>query len=149
MLNKELLMVGSEKGQIKVRLTIGMLQGTSDIFGYHKLFGFGSLEPLPYWGTSDTSGINLWYSKSDGRTYCTTPFGVSEVVTVFAEGYSLPLVSDSDAVGDIFGMADQTGSARYLTFDPPRRLLRSKDTQTDLERGYYVEEAHWEAQDAE
>ena len=112
--------MGSEKGQRKVRLTIGKMPGVSSgTFGCHIPFGFGSLEPLPYWGTSDTSGIYLWYAKSYGRTYCQTPTGVSEVVTVFVEGYSLPLVSDSGVAGDIFDMADQTGSARYLTFDPP------------------------------
>ena len=142
--------MGSEKGQRKVRLTIEEMPGISGTFGCHIPFGFGSLEPLPYWGTSDTSGIYLWYSKSYGRTYFQTPTGVSEVVTVFVEGYSTSLRNGEVVTEDLYDMRNSVGSAVYLTFDPPRRVLGPKDTQTDLRIGYYVEEEDpWEAQNAE
>lgn len=64
-------------------------------------------------------------------------------------GYTQGITGGISIGGDVYSMLNSEGSARYLTFDPPRRVLGSKYTQTDLGRGYYVEEAPWEAQYAE
>lgn len=147
MLNKELLM-GSKQGQRKVVLTIGKMSGivNGGVYGCNILFGFGSLDALPYWETPDARGLDLWYSEPYGKTYCQTISGVM----IFVEGYPQSIFNDVELDGDPYSMAGEVGGIRYLTFDPPpRRVLGSRNTQTDLRRGYYVEEAHWEAQDAE
>lgn len=144
MLNKELLMASAKKKeQRKVKLTIERYEsfGMGVSFGYSKDF-FGSLDVVPYWGTTnDVMGALMYMYALD-----TTSLGAPSGVTAFAEGYTQG-ISNSGANGDIYAMNNATNSIRYLTFDPPRWVLGSKDTQTDLE--YYVEEGTWEAQDAE
>lgn len=144
MLNKELLM-GSKQGQRKVVLTIGKMSGNGlgggVVYGYHILFGFGSLDALPYWETPDARGLNLWYSEPYGKTYCQTLSGVM----IFVEGYPQSIFNDVELNGDPYSMAGEVGGIRYLTFDPPRRVLGSRDTRTNrVRRG-----VPWEAQDAE
>lgn len=116
MLNKELLM-GSEKGQRKVRLTIGKMSGiiNGGVYGCNIPFGFGSLDALPYWETPDDRGLNLWYSEPYGKTYCQTISGVM----IFVEGYPQSIFNDVELNGDLYSMAGEVGGIRYLTFDPP------------------------------
>ena len=146
MLNKELLMVGSEQGQRKVVLTIGFFSRESS-WGYSK-FGYGSLDVLPYWGAKD---IRV-YSFAYGGPMATTVFYLEDdsvKVTAYVEGYKKSIASGYISKDDLYNMRGSEGEVRYLTFDPPRRVLGSRNTRTDLRRGYYVEEVPWEAQDAE
>lgn len=49
--------------------------------------------------------------------------------------------------GDPLNFKSNVGNTIPIYFDPPDRVLGSRNTQTDLK--YYVEEVPWEAQDAE
>lgn len=120
MLNKELLM-GSKQGQRKVVLTIGKMSGIVNrgVYGCNILFGFGSLDALPYWETPDARGLNLWYSEPYGKTYCQTISGVM----IFVEGYPQSIFNDVELDGDLYSMAGEVGGIRYLTFDPPDGYL--------------------------
>lgn len=140
MLNKELFL-GSTQGQRKVKLTIG--RNSTDC-GY-VLGDAGSLDLLPYWGAMKAE-IQSFSSYTRTGFYLTDR---SVVVTAYVEGYPQAITSGSLIRGDIYNMVGHSGDVRYLTFDPPRRVLGSSYGQTDLGRGYYVEEAPWEAQDAE
>ena len=75
-----------------------------------------------------------------------TTLGAPSGVTVFVEGYTQSISSSNTHDGDTYSM---NNSERHplSNLRPPRRVLGSRDTQTDLE--YYVEEDPWEAQDAE
>lgn len=139
MLNKRLLIASAKKKeQRKVKLTIGYLDGK---YGYSKIYSFGSLDVVPYWGTTNDVMKRLAYTRMG------TEFSAPSGITAFAEGYTQGITSGKTIKGDIYSMGNSEGAIRYLTFDPPRRLLGSKDTQTDLE--YYVEEIPWEVQNAE
>ena len=144
MLKKNLLLMGRKKEQRKVKLTIGRYEsfGMGVVFGYNKVF-YGSLDVVPYWGTTNDVLNALLYMYALDSTSLGAPSGV----TAFVEGYTQGISNAVD--GDIYAMNNATNSIRYLTFDPPRWVLGSKNTQTDLRRGYYVEEVPWEAQDAE
>lgn len=144
MLNKELLM-GAKQGQRKVQLTIGVFTlPTGKVYGYNRADNVGSLDALPWWSSEKEAMNFLAYYNMFKKTSFKAPNGV----TVFVEGYPQSISSDSWLNGDLYSMDGEIGGIRYLTFDPPRRVPRSKHTRTDLE--YYVgEEVPWEAQDAE
>lgn len=143
MLNKRLLIASAKKKeQRKVKLTIGYYKKVSRYakYGYSKSYSFGSLDVVPYWGTTNDVMTSLIYTREE--TWFNAPSGI----TAFAEGYTQS-ISSGTITGDIYSMDNSEGKIRYLTFDPPRRLPRSKHTQTNLK--YYVEEAPWEALYAE
>ena len=154
MLNKELLL-GSIQGQRKVECTIGYYHSdfTGSVYGYRTYDAdddpvYGSLDILPYWGTTRGVMKGLFYQQN--YTYFEAPNGV----TVFMKGYTHALSSGSNnsIEHDVYNMYNfDGGKVRYLTFDPPpRRLSGPKNTKTTLGKGYYVEgEDPWEAQDAE
>lgn len=115
MLNKELLM-GSEKGQRKVRLTIEKIDIISNIYGYLKDYS-NSLDVLPYWGTTDNVIERLAYYEDYNQ--CSFLLVNESEVTAFADGYSTVLHSGKVVTGDPYAMRNSEGSTRYLTFDPP------------------------------
>lgn len=149
MLNKELLMAGSEQSQRKVVLTISKAAFFSGYsYGYTRgLMDEPQLNVLPYWGTTDNALEALVHFDSLN----TSIFRLDKdtEVTVFVEGYSTSLHNGNPVKGDPYDMRNSEGSTRYLTFDPPPDGYLDPKTQTDLGIGYYVEEAPWEAQDAE
>lgn len=114
MLNKELLIASAKKKeQRKVKLTIERYEsfGMGVSFGYSKDF-FGSLDVVPYWGTTnDVMGALIYMHALD-----TTSLGAPSGVTAFAEGYTQGI--SNGANGDIYAMNNATNSIRYLTFDP-------------------------------
>ena len=143
MLNKRLLIASAKKKeQRKVKLTIGRYRrlGGSK-YGYDKSYSFGSLDVVPYWGTTNDVMKSLVYTREETR------FDAPSGITAFVKRYTQGITSGKAITGDIYSMNKSEGAVRYLTFNPPRRLPRSKHTQTDLK--YYVEEVPWEAQDAE
>lgn len=119
MLNKELLMAGSEQSQRKVVLTISKAANFSGYaYGYKKNLMDGTqLNVLPYWGTTDNVLERLVHFDSSN----TSIFRLDKdsEVTVFVEGYSTSLHSDNVVKGDPYDMRNSEGSTRYLTFDPP------------------------------
>ena len=128
MLNKELLMVGSEKGQIKVRLTIGVFSNSfGSVYGYLKNVynNYGSLDILPYWGTTGDVMVGLYYGTRSDTTVFKAPNSITapNSVTVFVEGYTQGITGDSSVDGDVYSMRNSEGSTRYLTFDPPPPLV--------------------------
>ena len=136
--------MGRKKEQRKVKLTIGRYKKIGDArYGYDKRFSFGSLDVVPYWGTTNDVMKGLSYTREE------TGFLAPSGITAFVKGYTQGIISGKAITGDIYSMDNSEGDIRYLTFDPPRRLSGSQDTQTDLRRDYYVEEVPWEAQDAE
>ena len=158
MLNKELLMAGASKAQKEVRLTVGYSE-VLEAYGmrysaYAGSFDVGGINILPYWNTSFLAGIledelrrmlyvslsapipnfSLCVKNSRGSNQLTWPSGDSQT----AEAQSA------------LALRDDVNAEIILTFDPPpRRLSGSRDTRTNLRRGYYVEKVSWEAQDAE
>ena len=151
MLNKELL-IGNTGGQQPVALTVGRKrQGTSVPriyeYGYDRL-DFGELAPDLFWGND----IRLNSLKCYNGYYTTCHVSNSSfIVTVYVSGYhDSPIRSEGNIDGDIFELKEKVGQTVYLTFDPPRWVLGSKDARTNLRRGYYVEgKVPWEAQNAE
>lgn len=119
MLNKELLMAGSEQSQRKVVLTIS--KGAISFgyaYGYMRDFMDDTqLNVLPYWGTTDNVLERLVHFGSLN----TSIFMLDKdpEVTVFVEGYSTSLHNGNAVVGDPYEMHNSEGSTRYLTFDPP------------------------------
>lgn len=133
MLNKELLMAGSEQSQRKVVLTIGKAAAYFGYaYGYMKvLMDDTQLNVLPYWGTTDNVLERLVHFDSLN----TSIFMLDEdpEVTVFVEGYPTSLHNGKVMNGDPYDMRNSEGSTRYLTFDPPptvtwiqRRTNRSR-----------------------
>ena len=120
MLNKELPMGSSKQEQLKVEITIELIDvdGGDYLFSGYDREGrhpFGRAHPLPYWGTpSHTLKTFAYDFNSDW-----TSFVAVDGVTVHVEGYSTTLVSPSDVNGDPYDLAGSTGKTRYLTFDPP------------------------------
>lgn len=146
MLNKELLL-GYTKGQRKVKLTIGHNRKYSR-YGYYS-GSMGSVDVLPYWINSRYV-IHELFADVNETIFKLTYDDEGVEVTVYVEGYPTAMSSGTLKEGDIYSMRDNEGFIRHLTFDlPPRRVLGSKYTPTDLGRGYYVEEDPWEAQNAE
>lgn len=119
MLNKELLMAGSEQSQRKVVLTIGKADVFSGYaYGYKKNLMDGTqLNVLPYWGTTDNVLERLVHFDSPNTSIFM--LDKDSEVTVFVEGYSTSLHSDNVVKGDPYDMRNSEGSTRYLTFDPP------------------------------
>lgn len=119
MLNKELLMAGSEKSQRKVVLTIGKATVYSGYAcGYMKgLMDDTQLNVLPYWGTTDNVLEYLVHFTSLNTSLFT--LDENSEVTVFVEGYSTSLHNGKVMNGDPYDMRNSEGSTRYLTFDPP------------------------------
>lgn len=122
MLNKELLMAGSEQSQRKVVLTIGKAAVFSGYaYGYMKDFMDDTqLNVLPYWGTTDNVLERLVHFDSLN----TSIFMLEKdpEVTVFVEGYSTSLHNGNVVNGDPYDMRNSEGSTRYLTFDPPQTV---------------------------
>lgn len=157
MLNKELLMVGASKAQKEVRLTVGYSEVVEAYgmryTGYSPTFDVGGINVLPYWNTSFLASVledeltrtlfvslsapipnfSLRIKNSRGSNQLTWP-----------SGDSLTAQDKSN-----LALRHDVNTEIILTFDPPRRVPRSKHTRTDLGIGYYVEEVPWEAQDAE
>lgn len=119
MLNKELLMAGSEQSQRKVVLTIGKVAVFSGYaYGYMKDFMDDTqLNVLPYWGTTDNVLERLVHFSSLKTS--TFMLDKDPEVTVFVEGYSTSLHNGEVVNGDPYEMRNSEGSTRYLTFDPP------------------------------
>lgn len=119
MLNKELLMAGSEQSHRKVVLTIGKTATyAGHAYGYLKeSMEDTQLNVLPYWGTTDNVLENLVYFDSLDRSIFTLT--KDPEVTVFVEGYSTGLHNGKVITGDPYEMNKSEGSTRYLTFDPP------------------------------
>ena len=119
MLNKELLMAGSEQSQRKVVLTISKVAIFSGYaYGYMKDFMADTqLNVLPYWGTTDNALERLVHFDSLN----TSVFMLDKdpEVTVFVEGYSTSLHNGTVVEGDPYEMRNSEGSTRYLTFAPP------------------------------
>ena len=107
--------MGRKKEQRKVKLTIGRYEsfGMGVAYGYNKDF-FGSLDVVPYWGTTNDVMTSLIYFDSVEFTQLSVPSGV----TAFVEGYTQG-ISNNTADGDPYSMGNNTGSVRHLTFDPP------------------------------
>lgn len=133
MLNKELLMAGSEQSQRKVVLTIGKAATYSAyVYGYTKeLMHATQLNVLPYWGTTDNVLGSLVHFDTLNKSIFMLD-GDTEV-TVFVEGYSTSLHNGKVVDGDPYAMRNSEGSTRYLTFDPPptvtwiqRHTIRSR-----------------------
>lgn len=122
MLNKELLMAGSEQSQRKVVLTIRKapaFYGYS--YGYMKDFMDDTqLNVLPYWGTTDNALERLVYFDTLDKSMFM--LDKDPEVTVFVEGYSTSLHNGTVAKGDPYDMRNSEGSTRYLTFDPPQTV---------------------------
>lgn len=115
MLSKELLIASAKKKeQRKVKLTIGYYKKVSRYakYGYSKPYSFGSLDVVPYWGTTNDVMTNLIYTREE--TWFNAPSGI----TAFAEGYTQS-ISSGTITGDIYSMDNSEGKIRYLTFDPP------------------------------
>lgn len=122
MLNKELLMAGSEQSQRKVVLTIGKVAVFSGYaYGYMKDFMDDTqLNVLPYCGTTDNVLERLVHFDSLN----TSIFMLDKdpEVTVFVEGYSTSLHNGNVVNGDPYDMRNSEGSTRYLTFDHPQTV---------------------------
>lgn len=118
MLNKELLIASAKKKeQRKVKLTIGRYESFGMIaFGYNKDF-YGSLDVVPYWGTTNDVMSSLIYLLSVVKM---TTLGAPSGVTVFVEGYTQSISSSNTQDGDTYSMNNSEGAIRYLTFDPPQ-----------------------------
>lgn len=119
MLNKELLMAGSEQSQRKVVLTIGKAAIYSDYaYGYMRdLMDDTQLNVLPYWGTTDNVLERLLYFGPLNASIF--KLDKDPEVTAFVEGYSTSLHNGNVVKGDPYNMRNSEGSTRYLTFDPP------------------------------
>ena len=147
MLNKEQLLMGNTVGQQPVALTIGVF-GRREFHYYGFDAGyFGTLAPVPFWGDNVRLGT-LAYFEDEYRTRCaSTDRGC--FFTVYISGYeNTPIDTGETKKGDYYNFSAKVDQTVYLTFDPPRRVLGSRDTQTDLE--YCVEgKVPWEAQNAE
>lgn len=116
MLNKELLIASAKKKeQRKVKLTIGRYKKIGAArYGYDKRFSFGSLDVVPYWGTTNDVMKGLSYSREE------TGFLAPSGITAFAKGYTQGIISGKAITGDIYSMGNSEGGIRYLTFDPPQ-----------------------------
>lgn len=123
MLNKELLIGSSKQEQLRVEITIELIdvEGGNYIFcGYDRgRHPFGRAYPLPYWGTPSHTIKTFAYDFNGDYTR----FVAVDGVTVHVEGYSTTLVSSSDVNGDPYDLAGNTGKTRYLTFDPPQTVI--------------------------
>lgn len=119
MLNKELLMAGSEQSQRKVVLTISKVAIFSGYaYGYMKDFMDDTqLNVLPYWGTTDNALERLVHF--DHLNTSIFMLDKDPEVTVFVEGYYTSLHNGEVVNGDPYDMRNSEGSTRYLTFDPP------------------------------
>ena len=114
MLNKNSLLMGRKKEQRKVKLTIGRYKKIGDAkYGYNKHFSFGSLDVVPYWGT--TNDVMEVLSYSHEKTSFSAPSGI----TAFVKGYTQGITTGNAITGDIYSMDMSEGATRYLTFDPP------------------------------
>lgn len=115
MLNKRLLIASAKKKeQRKVKLTIGYYKKISHYakYGYSKPYSFGSLDVVPYWGTTNDVMNGLVYTREE------TGFGAPSGITAFVNGYTQGITSGKAITGDIYSMDNSEGKIRYLTFDP-------------------------------
>ena len=167
MLNKELLM-GASNEQRPVMVTVASFVDTGDVtnIGYSRqFFNMGKVDPIPYWVSERFEYLYLKYLQSKYPVQFDKsasfagkgvyPFQEWEGATDFT---GIVTRSDTEkSVAFIEGSAyehlfteDDIGKTIPIYFTPPpRRILGSRNTLTDLRRGYYVEEAPWEAQNAE
>ena len=114
MLNKRLLIASAKKKEQRtVKLTIGYLDGK---YGYSKIYSFGSLDVVPYWGTTNDVMKRLAYTRMG------TEFSAPSGITAFAKGYTQGITSGKTIKGDIYSMGNSEGAIRYLTFDPPQTV---------------------------
>lgn len=165
MLNKELFM---GKPQInKIYLTVGYYEDVwwGERFGVNTEKHIGSISAIPKWGGKALEYCYIEVGKlKDSPTkykysrYVPSSDSVKQI-TMITESGSVTLeklpkysnyVYNSDY--DVLNFTESIGKTIEITFDPlppPRRLFGSRNTQTNLGRGYYVEEVPWEAQDAE
>lgn len=146
MLNKEQLLMGNTVGKQPVALTVGVF-GRREFHYYGFDAGyFGTLAPVPFWGDNVRLGT-LAYFEDEYRTRC-APTDRSCFFTVYISGYeNTPIDTGETKEGDYYNFSAKVDQTLYLTFDPPRRVLGFRDTQTNLK--YYVEEVPWEVLDAE
>ena len=175
MLNKELLITKEDIPTGHILLTVGnAFELFTDVYGYSRqqnaiAGNYGRVNKVPYWRTRGYDSLvelsyvpayenvsgNLTSPKTNVIMECTDSLTRAPqrfMVTVFInEGSHTWMFDGSEtngwASGDPFNLSGSVGKTLSVTFDPPRWILGSRDTQTDLE--YCVEEAPWEAQDAE
>lgn len=158
-------MAGITMKEPHVLLTVGHNGGIrAYTYGYTRIYSVssnnvGSVSKIPYWGdVSKNISLTALYGsriKSNNSVSTWINWGSNFtfnrlVATRLDTGKSVEFVTSSTYT-EVTGVALFTESDKYkeipLTFDPPDRVLGSRNTQTDL--GYYVEEVPWEAQDAE
>lgn len=119
MLNKRLLIASAKKKeQREVKLTIGYYRRATSYakYGYNKPYSFGSLDVVPYWGTTNDVMVCLVYTREE--TWFSMSSGITGI-TAFAKGYTQGITSGKTIQGDIYSMQGSEGKIRYLTFDPP------------------------------
>lgn len=162
MLNKELLITGITRKEPHVILMVDegyIVSQSADGYGYDKYSGIGMMSRIPCWVFNDSTKLQtlgtvpesyqtvvswdeLFYHKRLVITRLDTGRSVEFVNT---DSYTYGLRADD---ASFFTRADIYNEIP-LIFDPPRLLFGSSYGQTDLGIGYYVEEAPWEAQNAE
>lgn len=169
MLNKELLLASENEPHMLLILNSGqgfVDPGDSSYYGYLRSYpeamgpSIGNVNRIPYWDSPDSSYLQGLYARyNDHGGYSTglrfrymipsAPMYVTikNLTAEFATAYTTWLYGPHT---DVFDLERSEGMTLPVYFDPPpRRLSGSRDTQTDLRRGYYVEEVPWEAQNAE
>lgn len=162
MLNKELLITGITRKEPHVILMVDegyIVSQSADGYGYDKYSGIGMISRIPCWVFNNPAKLqtlatvpesyqtivswdDLFYSKRLVITRLDTGRSVEFVNT---DSYTYGLRADD---ASFFTRADAYNEIP-LIFDPPQLLFGSRYGQTDLGRGYYVEEVPWETQDAE
>lgn len=164
MLNKELLIGSPSKKYMDVLLTV---KYSAPNFGFkykgpneseHELFYMGKINVLPYWNVESDrvymvtlvedaiygeGFIRIEPNKASLTLTVTTPKGATTFDLIDQQYKYIP--------NSAMRLSEQVDTQILLTFDPPPRwVLGSKDTRTNLRRGYYVEgKVPWEAQNAE
>lgn len=163
MLNKELLIGSPSKKYMDVLLTV---KYSAPNFGFkykgpneseHELFYMGKINVLPYWNVESDrvymgtlvedaiygeGFIRIEPNKASLTLTVTTPKGATTFDLIDQQYKYIP--------NSTMRLSEQVDTQILLTFDPPRWVLGSRDTQTNLRRGYYVEgKVPWEAQNAE
>ena len=120
----------------------------------------GNTNRIPYWGSPDSSFLqDLYTSKPERGGYSTTlrfrymipavPMSVT-IKGLTAEFSTASGIWLGGVDTDIWDLEHSENMTLPVYFDPPRRVLGSRNPQTDLRRGYYVEvEDPLEAQNAE
>ena len=142
-----------------IELTVGKHTENSsnlDYFGYQNLRDtpYGSISRIPLF--IDDRGMQFFidglYTFHTYSTYLSASRYITCAITVIIDSKRYVFHFSNEQMShrtDFFFSDSDVGTTLPIYFDPPRGVLGSKDTQTDLRREYYVGEVLWEAQDAE